>query len=380
MMCDPNRNDSNVYHNFAMADLRNGQAHAPTCVVPSLENDSLSESMDGVMDTAVTNNIIPANQNSIPWQPLSNSYANPCWVAMFDYTANADDELSLQSGQQVEVVSKDAVVSGDVGWWTGKIANKLGVFPSNYVVQPKQKLPQHRNVYRLFTDDDSPSDPSEVSAADVTVGEKVSINLKEIDFNELSLKEIIGVGGFGKVYHGFFRDQEVAIKAAKVDPDEDVNMTVKNVESEARLFSLLDHKNIIALVGVCLQEPNLCIVLEYAHGGALNRCLLGRKLPPNVLVDWALQIAEGMNYIHNEAPVPLIHRDLKSSNGNLFRIYCNAIIIVIINNLFVLLYVTRLLGCNTINVIYSLPNFCTAVSKVVLSPTGFNWSSSVFAL
>ena len=55
--------------------------------------------------------------------------------------------------------------------------------------------------------------------------------------------------------------------------------------------------------------------MEYARGGPLNRVLTGRKIRPSVLVDWAIQIARGMNYLHNGAPISLIHRDLKSSNG-----------------------------------------------------------------
>ena len=335
MMFDPNQNASNAYQNMAMSDLQYPQAQGPAFVVPTskeglLNSGANNKAADGFLRPKKTSNVIPANQNSIPWQLGNNNYANPCWVAMFDYDAKAEDELSLQSGQQIQVVSQDVGVSGDEGWWTGIIDKKVGVFPSNFVAQPMHNINKHlaqprNNFYRKFTDDDSPPDPSVAAEVDGEVGEKFSINLNEINFNELSLNEIIGVGGFGKVYHGFFQDKEVAIKAAKVDPDEDVSMTLNNVKSEARLFSLLNHKNIIALVGVCLTEPNLCIVLEYAHGGALNRCLLGRQLPPHVLVDWALQIAEGMHYLHNEAPIPLIHRDLKSSNGkkiNFFWFYC----------------------------------------------------------
>ena len=327
MMFDPNQNASNAYQNMAMTDMQYAPVDAPSYEVPASKDGLLNVGTNnhvagGFMRPRRSNNVIHANQDSIPWKLGNGNYANPCWVAMFDYDAKAEDELSLQSGQQVEVVSKDAGISGDEGWWTGIIDKKVGVFPSNFVVQPMHNINKHlgqprNNFYQKFTDDDSPPDPSEAAEVDGSVREQFSINLNEINFNELSLNEIIGVGGFGKVYHGSFKDKEVAIKAAKVDPDEDVSMTLKNVKSEARLFSLLDHKNIIALVGVCLTEPNLCIVLEYAHGGALNRCLLGRQLPPHVLVDWALQIAEGMHYLHNEAPIPLIHRDLKSSNGKL---------------------------------------------------------------
>ncbi|NXG39865.1 M3K10 kinase, partial [Dromaius novaehollandiae] len=136
----------------------------------------------------------------------------------------------------------------------------------------------------------------------------------EVSFEELLLDEIIGVGGFGKVYKGLWRGEEVAVKAARQDPDEDISVTAESVRQEARLFSMLRHPNIIALKAVCLSPPNLCLVMEFARGGALNRALAGRKVPPHVLVNWAVQIARGMNYLHNEAVVPIIHRDLKSIN------------------------------------------------------------------
>lgn len=51
--------------------------------------------------------------------------------------------------------------------------------------------------------------------------------------------------------------------------------------------------------------------MEFARGGSLNRVLAGRKMPPDVLVDCAMQIARGMNYLHNGAPISIIHRDLR---------------------------------------------------------------------
>uniref|UniRef100_A0A3B3ZZ81 Protein kinase domain-containing protein n=1 Tax=Periophthalmus magnuspinnatus TaxID=409849 RepID=A0A3B3ZZ81_9GOBI len=134
---------------------------------------------------------------------------------------------------------------------------------------------------------------------------------------ELVLEEIIGVGGFGKVYRGTWKDQEVAVKAARQDPDEDITATAASVKQEAKLFSMLQHPNIIKLEGVCLEEPNLCLVMEYARGGTLNRALTGRRIPPHILVNWAVQIARGMHYLHEGAVVPIIHRDLKSSNTSL---------------------------------------------------------------
>ncbi|CAG6016691.1 unnamed protein product [Menidia menidia] len=227
------------------------------------------------------------------------------WTAAYDYEASGEDELSLRRGDVVEVLSKDAAISGDEGWWTGKINHRVGIFPSNYVTyQPA--------IYRL-----------PAAAGSVGVPEQVPSPPVRIPFGELVLEEIIGVGGFGKVYRGTWNDQEVAVKAARHDPDEDITATAGSVKQEAKLFSMLQHPNIIKLEGVCLEEPNLCLVMEYARGGTLNRALTGRRIPPHILVNWAVQIARGMQYLHEEAVVPIIHRDLKSSNILLLEVIEN---------------------------------------------------------
>ncbi len=136
-----------------------------------------------------------------------------------------------------------------------------------------------------------------------------------IEFEEVQLQEVIGVGGFGKVHKAIFGSEVVAVKMVRSNTEEDYAITQESVLQEAKLFWTLKHDNIVSIKGVCLKPPKFCLVMEYASGGSLNRILSGRKIPPDVLVDWAIQIAMGMNYLHNEAPISVIHRDLKSSNG-----------------------------------------------------------------
>ncbi|XP_073194208.1 mitogen-activated protein kinase kinase kinase 21 isoform X5 [Lepidochelys kempii] len=246
----------------------------------------------------------------------------PLWTALYDYEASGEDELSLRRGDVVEVLSKDAAVSGDDGWWAGKIRHRLGIFPANYVTyQPGRYPPQLRQPEKGGRPAPSPA-PQDWRAGG---GGDQPGSLAQIDFQHLELQEIIGVGGFGKVYRATWRGQEVAVKAARQDPDEDIMATAESVRQEAKLFSMLKHPNIIELHGVCLREPNLCLVMEFARGGSLNRALAGaattgggsrwgRRVPPHILVNWAVQIARGMLYLHEEAIVPILHRDLKSSN------------------------------------------------------------------
>jgi mitogen-activated protein kinase kinase kinase 9 len=117
------------------------------------------------------------------------------------------------------------------------------------------------------------------------------------------------------VKRAFLGNDVVAVKEARHNPELDYNVTRKNVLQEAKLFWTLKHPNIVSLRGVCINPPKFCLVMEYAKGGSLNRILSSsRRIPPDVLIDWAIQIARGMSYLHNGAPISVIHRDLKSSN------------------------------------------------------------------
>lgn len=245
----------------------------------------MSSSMITNSTTTLTTKTNNKNINNDATIYGSISSSSPLWTARYDYNAQGEDELSLRVGQIVFVLSKDSNISGDEGWWTGKIGDKVGIFPSNFVTNDD---PMFLNVQPV-----------------------------EIDYNELDVREVIGIGGFGKVHRAYWIDDEVAVKAARQNPEEDVSITRQNVLQEAKLFWSLTHDNIVALKGVCLKLPKLCLVMDFARGGSLNRVLAGRKIPPDVLVDWAIQIARGMNYLHVGAPISVIHRDLKSSNGKL---------------------------------------------------------------
>ena len=107
---------------------------------------------------------------------------------------------------------------------------------------------------------------------------------------------------------------QVAVKMAGALSD-NPRENLESVRREAKLFWFLDHRNIIKLKAVCVKEPHLCLVMEYARGGSMCQALNGRHLAPDVLLDWAKQVADGMHYLHEEARMQLIHRDLKSSNS-----------------------------------------------------------------
>ncbi|XP_067934846.1 mitogen-activated protein kinase kinase kinase 20-like isoform X2 [Watersipora subatra] len=88
------------------------------------------------------------------------------------------------------------------------------------------------------------------------------------------------------------------------------------VDKEAEVLSKVSHRNIVQFYGIVSTSHNHCIVMEYARRGSLYDFIRSTDEPnsfPQIL-QWAKEIALGMNYLHCEAPVKVIHRDLKSKN------------------------------------------------------------------
>uniref|UniRef100_A0A9J7XKI1 Mitogen-activated protein kinase kinase kinase 12 n=2 Tax=Cyprinus carpio TaxID=7962 RepID=A0A9J7XKI1_CYPCA len=123
----------------------------------------------------------------------------------------------------------------------------------------------------------------------------------EVPFEEISELQWVGSGAQGAVFLGKFHGEEVAVKKVR-----DIK------ETEIKHLRKLKHPNIITFKGVCTQAPCYCIIMEYCAQGQLYEVLrAGRKIMPSLLVDWAMGIAGGMNYLHLHK---IIHRDLKSPN------------------------------------------------------------------
>uniref|UniRef100_A0AAX7TIY1 Mitogen-activated protein kinase kinase kinase 12 n=1 Tax=Astatotilapia calliptera TaxID=8154 RepID=A0AAX7TIY1_ASTCA len=123
----------------------------------------------------------------------------------------------------------------------------------------------------------------------------------EVPFEEISDLQWVGSGAQGAVFLGKFHGEEVAVKKVR-----DIK------ETDIKHLRKLKHPNIITFKGICTQAPCYCIIMEYCAQGQLYEVLrAGRKITPSLLMDWAMGIAGGMNYLHLHK---IIHRDLKSPN------------------------------------------------------------------
>ncbi|KAM4626517.1 mitogen-activated protein kinase kinase kinase 20 isoform 1-T1 [Discoglossus pictus] len=129
----------------------------------------------------------------------------------------------------------------------------------------------------------------------------------QIKFIDLQFYENCGGGSFGSVYRALWlsQDKEVAVKK------------LLKIEKEAEILSMLSHRNIIQFYGAVLEPPNYCIVTEYAACGSLYDYINSNRseeMDMDHIMAWATDVAKGMHYLHMEAPIRVIHRDLKSRN------------------------------------------------------------------
>ncbi|KAF8042319.1 hypothetical protein BT93_A0823 [Corymbia citriodora subsp. variegata] len=129
-----------------------------------------------------------------------------------------------------------------------------------------------------------------------------------------NFEQVIGGGGFGKVYLGTLDNGTVV--AVKV-LSESSKQGYKEFQAEAQLLMIVHHRNLVSLLGYCDHSKHMALIYEYMANGNLQQHLSVDH--PKVLT-WskrlqiAVDVAQGLDYLHNGCKPPIIHRDLKTTN------------------------------------------------------------------
>ncbi|XP_058004931.1 elongation factor 1-alpha isoform X4 [Hevea brasiliensis] len=124
---------------------------------------------------------------------------------------------------------------------------------------------------------------------------------------------LLGEGGFGQVYMGFLDGKYCAIKKLKNLPDV---QSEENLENEILVVSRVSHKNLVQLIGYCIDGANRLIVLEYCP----NKSLRSKLHEEGEILDWqkrmkiAVGSARGLEYLHEYCKPRIIHLDIKPDN------------------------------------------------------------------
>lgn len=134
------------------------------------------------------------------------------------------------------------------------------------------------------------------------------------------IQRLIGEGGMGAVYQAKDLKRQGAVCAIKemslslVVPEEQAQ-AIQNFKTEAKILWGLTHPSLPSFTGFFLENQRYFLVMEFIDGFTLEHLLErnGAPLPEHRVLDWAGQLCDALEYLHNQHP-PIIFRDMKPSN------------------------------------------------------------------
>ncbi|CAA6671362.1 unnamed protein product [Spirodela intermedia] len=150
-----------------------------------------------------------------------------------------------------------------------------------------------------------------------------STDLRLVDFetvlvatDNFSEAKKIGQGGFGVVYKALLPggEKEVAIKRLSATSKQGL----EEFENEVTLIAKLQHRNLVRVLGCCVETEEKMLIYEYMPNGSLDAIISDER--GRLLLDWKtrvniiLGIARGLLYLHEDSLLKIVHRDLKPSN------------------------------------------------------------------
>ncbi|KAL3522129.1 hypothetical protein ACH5RR_014963 [Cinchona calisaya] len=162
--------------------------------------------------------------------------------------------------------------------------------------------------------------PSKIDYSGESTTEELELPL--FDFSTVALAtdnfsaaNKLGQGGFGSVYKGMLEEgQEVAVKRLSKNSGQGI----EEFKNEVRLIARLQHRNLVRLLGCCIDMEEKILIYEYMENKSLDSILFNKER--SSLLHWQSRfniicgIARGLLYLHQDSRFRIIHRDLKASN------------------------------------------------------------------
>jgi hypothetical protein len=128
-------------------------------------------------------------------------------------------------------------------------------------------------------------------------------------------KELLGFGGFGRVYKGTLPNSNTEVAVKRISQES--KQGVREFASEITSIGRIRHRNLVQLLGWCRQRGDLLLVYDFIANGSLDKYLFDE---PKTILGWEQRfkiikgVASGLLYLHEGWEQTVIHRDIKAAN------------------------------------------------------------------
>ncbi|KAJ0853485.1 putative protein kinase RLK-Pelle-WAK family [Helianthus annuus] len=180
-----------------------------------------------------------------------------------------------------------------------------------------KKIKERRQRKRLFKRNGGLLLKQQEEADPSLVGKTILFTSYELEkatdnFNE---NRILGRGGQGTVYKGMLADGRiVAIKKSKVVDESQLEQFI----NEVVILSQVNHRNVVKLLGCCLETDVPLLVSEFIPNGTLydrlHKGIDGFPISLNMRLQIATEVSGALAYLHSATSIPIYHRDIKTAN------------------------------------------------------------------
>lgn len=275
-----------------------------------LNNNTLSGTIPVNLTTVTTLQVLDLSNNELTGDvPVNGSFS------FFTPISFANNKFNVSQAPPPPPLSPPSRGPSNGNSATGAIAGGVAAGAALLFAGPAMVLAywRKRKPQDHFFDVPAEEDP------EVHLGQLKRFSLRELQVatDNFSHKNILGRGGFGKVYKGRLTDGSlVAVKRLKEERTQGGEL---QFQTEVEMISMAVHRNLLRLRGFCMTPTERLLVYPYMANGSVASCLRERSESQSPL-EWpirkqiALGSARGLAYLHDHCDPKIIHRDVKAAN------------------------------------------------------------------